>query len=237
MRNGFTFGNQNSWDFALRVEKLPRIGSPKRRVTAITVPGRSGNLHIDEGVYDSYQQPYECYFHGKSPTAEQAHAIKRWLMSGGGPQKLTDVHDPKHYHMAFFTGPLDVDNILNKYGRCVITFEVDPRAYLISGNEPITFTEPNRLSNLTGYPAQPLIRVTYSGEGELHIGTYTVRLYDTAAGELTIDCETMDAYRDGEPRNHFIGCEDFPVLVPGSNAITWTGGIQSVEITPRWWVL
>ena len=237
MRNGFSFGGKNSWDFTLRVEKLPRIGSPRRRVTTLTVPGRSGSLHIDEGVYESYQQPYECYFHGKEPTAEMAHAIKQWLMSGSGPQKLMDAYDPKHYHMAYFIGPLDVDNILNKYGRCVVTFEVDPRAYQIGGTEPITFTSPNRLSNLTGYPAQPLIHLQYSSEGELHIGDYTLTLYDTAAGELYIDCETMDAYKGTENLNRLIGCEEFPVLVPGNNEISWTGGIQKVEITPRWWVL
>ena len=237
MRNGFTFGNQNSWDFGLRVEKLPTIGSPKRRVTAITVPGRSGNLHIDEGVYESYTQPYECYFHGKAPTAEVTHAIRTWLMSGSGPRKLTDEYDPKHYHMATFIGPLDVANILNRYGRCTITFEVDPRAYLRSGTEPIRFTAPNRLSNLTGYPAQPLIRMEYSGEGELTVGDRTVKLYDTASGELYIDCETMDAYRGEENMNRLIGCEKFPVLAPGANDISWTGGIQAVEITPRWWVL
>ena len=221
MRNGFTFGNQSSWDFSLRVEKLPKIGSPKRRVTAIPVPGRSGNLHIDEGVYDSYRQPYECYSHGKEPTAEVTHAIRKWLMSDGTPRKLTDEYDPKHYHMATYTGPLDVANILNRY----------------SGTEAIRFTAPDRLHNLTGYPAQPLIRVEYSGEGELHIGAYTVKLYDTAAGDLTIDCEAMDAYRGDEPMNHIIGCEKFPVLEAGSNAISWTGGITAVEITPRWWVL
>ena len=237
MRNGFTFGNENTWDFGLRVEKLPKIGSPKRRVTAITVPGRSGSLHIDEGVYDSYQQPYECYFHGKEPTAEVTHAIRKWLMSDGTPRKLTDEYDPKHYHMATYTGPLDVANILNRYGRCTITFDVDPRAYLVSGNEPIRFTAPDRLHNLTGYPAQPLIRVEYSGEGELHIGAYTVKLYDTAAGELTIDCEAMDAYRGDENMNRLISCGEFPVLEAGSNAISWTGGITAVEITPRWWVL
>ena len=82
-----------------------------------------------------------------------------------------------------------------------------------------------------------LIRVEYSGEGELHIGAYTVKLYDTAAGELTIDCETMDAYRGDENMNRLISCEKFPVLEAGSNAISWTGGITAVEITPRWWVL
>ena len=237
MRNGFSYGTKNSWDYGLRVEKLPKIGSPKRRVSTITVPGRNGCLHIDEGVYDSFTQPYECYFHGKDPTPEVAHAIRRWLMGGGGMQKLVDAHDPKHYHRAIFTGPLEVENILNKYGRCVVNFEVDPRAYLQTGEEPIVFAEPGKLVNLTGFPAQPLIHLQYSGEGELRIGEYTVKLYDTAAGELTIDCEAMDAFRGSENMNRLIGCDVFPVLEPGSNSIAWTGGILQVAITPRWWVL
>ena len=26
-------------------------------------------------------------------------------------------------------------------------------------------------------------------------------------------------------------------LLPGKNHITWTGGIQYLEVTPRWWTL
>ena len=30
---------------------------------------------------------------------------------------------------------------------------------------------------------------------------------------------------------------EFPKLVPGSNTISFSGGITSVEIIPRWWTI
>lgn len=239
MRDGFTFGDRSSWEFDLHVEKLPKLGGTKRRVTTLTVPGRSGTLHIDEGTFEPYTQPYACYFHGRELAPKQAHSIQQWLLGGSGLRKLVDVYDPDHFRYAFFTGPLDVDHVLREYGRCTVNFEVDPRAFLRSGENPIAYTKAGTLTNLTAYPAHPLICVTAETAGVLQVGDYTVQLLAAPdGGVLWLDCESMNAYgADGGSMNGIVGCVEYPVLAPGDNAISWSGGIGSVEITPRWWVL
>ena len=37
--------------------------------------------------------------------------------------------------------------------------------------------------------------------------------------------------------NEYVKSEDFPDLKPGKNHIAWSGAIDHVEITPRWWTL
>lgn len=238
MIEGFTYGARSSRDYALRVEKLPAIMSPKRRVTVQQIPGRNGALHMDEGVFEVYTQPYACYFHTNDPTPKQAHGIKAWLMGSCGPHRLIDEYDPEHYHRACFIGPLDVDNILGKYGRCVINFELDPRAFLLSGDEPIMLHSPDVITNLTGFTAQPLLRVYHTGgDGALTVGSREVTLTGLDGGELWLDCEAMTAYNDAGSANSSVGCIEYPELAPGDNAVSWSGCVTAVELIPRWWEL
>ena len=54
---------------------------------------------------------------------------------------------------------------------------------------------------------------------------------------LNIDCDKMDVYRlSSENRNNLMS-GTFPVLFEGENSITISGGISSVTITPRFWVI
>ena len=56
-------------------------------------------------------------------------------------------------------------------------------------------------------------------------------------GSITLDSDTENAYKGTTNLNSKVTIPDFPELVPGDNEITWTGGITSAQITPRWWTL
>ena len=47
----------------------------------------------------------------------------------------------------------------------------------------------------------------------------------------------MNFYKDAMPKNDLVEGSGFPVLYPGENAITFTGGITKIEIEPRWQTL
>lgn len=239
MENGFIFAGMNSRDFSLFVEHYPAQKGPKRKQTTVSVPGRNGDLHYDDGSFENYPQPYVCGFRGDLPTPEQAHAIKQWLFSSGAYQRLEDVYDREHYRLASFAGPLDIENQLNKIGKCVITFDCKPQSYLKSGDVPQRFNVPSILYNYN-FPSKPIIHVYGSGDGSLTCGTGTVQLF-SVIDTVTLDCELQDAYRDHggilENWNGKIYAPEFPVLQPGENRISWTGGVTQVEIIPRWWTL
>ncbi|MBQ9839007.1 MAG: hypothetical protein IJO56_05925 [Oscillospiraceae bacterium] len=241
MVDGFKFGNRATWDFSMRVEKYPRQSGAARKFKEISVPGRNGALHIDEGCFENFQQPYECYFHGVLPTPEQSHAIRAWLQGTPGYQRLEDVYDPEHFRMASFTGPLDVENHFNRYGRCVVTFDCMPQAFLKSGEIPISFVVPGLLYNSTGFPALPMITVYGSAAGTLTVGTCAVEI-KSLEDVIILDSDTQNAFRRSdagalENKNACIYAPTFPQLLPGANVIAWDGGIERVEIIPRWWTL
>ena len=47
----------------------------------------------------------------------------------------------------------------------------------------------------------------------------------------------MNFYHDTTLKNDTVKGEGFPLFAPGKNTITFSGGITSVEIVPRWCAL
>ena len=141
--------------------------------------------------------------------------------------------------MATFMGPLDVENHLNKYGRCVISFDCAPQSFLKRGEFPIDFENPGTLRNPTAFTALPTIYVYGAGAGTVTVGNTTVTVYENE-DVVILDCEMQNAYRQvedsaAENKNASIYAPEFPTLMPGSNAISWTGDIERIQIIPRWW--
>jgi phage-related protein len=54
---------------------------------------------------------------------------------------------------------------------------------------------------------------------------------------LNIDCDTMDVYRQAAENKNNLMTGSFPVLPSGNSTVTFTGGISTVTITPRWYVI
>lgn len=241
MRDGFRFGDHATWDFDTHVEKYPRISVPARKMQTFSVAGRNGDLHIMEDAWDNYTQPYEIYFHGELPSPEQAHEIAAWLFGTAGYQRLEDVYDRDIYRMAICKGPLDIENRINKYGRCTIHFDCAPQSFLKNGEFPVCFQTAGKLHNGTSFPAQPIITVYGTDAGTVTIGSTVVEI-KAISDPIILDCEQMQAYSqpgEGAPENQNgnIHAPKFPVLAPGNNTIAFTGGITQIQIIPRWWTL
>lgn len=236
MNNGFVFAGKSTRDLRMLVERYPAQKGAARKRTTVPVPGRNGDLHYDEGAFENYQQPYECGFRGDRPTPEQAHAIKEWLLSSGTYQRLEDVYDPDYFRLATFAGPLDIENQLNKIGKCVVTFDCKPQSFLKSGEYPVSLTVAGVLWNPTAFAAKPLITVYGSSAGTVTIGNIAVEI-KSITDWITLDCDLQHAYRGDVSMNACIKAIPFPELLPGDNAISWTGGISKIEIIPRWWTL
>lgn len=225
------------------VERYPVIKGAAHKRTTLSVAGRNGDLHYTENAFSNYQQPYECYFHDPMrSTPEMAHAVKAWLCSSGAYQRLEDSYDPQYFHRATYVGPLDVQNYLNRYGRCTVTFDCDPRAFLKSGEHSVTIADTGTIHNPTDFNALPLINVYGTGSGTIRVGDKYLVTIETVSDGMVIDCENHNAYLvagDGtlENKNGDIYMRYTPELVPGNNAIMMSGGITHIEIIPRWWEL
>lgn len=231
------WAGKSSDDLRVTVERYPSQPRPRRRQEAQSIPGRNGNLLIVEDAYDNVLQPYEVYLSAeRDGLPPAARAVAEWICAPKGYQRLEDSYEPDVFRLAYYEGPLDISNILNRFGRATLEFNCKPQRYLKSGERAAALTASGaRLSN-PGMESRPLITVYGTGAGTLTAGGRTVQL-KSLDGWLTLDCDLQNAYKGTQNKNSAIFAPEFPVLPPGESAVTWTGGVTRVEIIPRWWVL
>lgn len=56
----FVFKGIDSRKMGVYVTRMPETVRPERKIESITIAGRNGSLHMDDGVYESYDRTMEC---------------------------------------------------------------------------------------------------------------------------------------------------------------------------------
>lgn len=243
-----SFNGVSSDDLGLIVEKYPARPIPKRKENKWSVAGRSGDVLAVEDAWENVTRIYDCYVSAEFRTGglqRAADQISQWLQAASWAV-LWDDYDDDTFVMAHFTGPVDIENIINKFGRVKITFDCWPQRFLTSGSETIQMLEAGSVVNPTNFIAQPQIMLFGAANqaGTLRVGTTattadpTLELAATSAGwdQVIVDCREQEVYRDGVNLNSYVS-GTIPVLRPGTNYISWAGCISGLIITPRWWRL
>lgn len=233
------FAGTDSRSLRLAIEDEPMYTTAQRLVETENVPGRNGDLFFDHCSYLNTEAEYAISAYAKPHyTAELARRAALWLQGTPGYHRLEDSFRPDEFRLAMFNGPLDVEIMLRTWGRAKLTFDCKPQRFLKCGEMPQTITNGSTLVN-RWQDAHPLICVHGSGSGVLMVGEYEADLLSIPSAGLTLDCEEQDCYINGTNLNRFVELADglFPVLRHGESKIRWSGGIESVTILPRWWVL
>lgn len=234
----FVFNGRNSSEFGLCIEATPSLDRPERKHNVYKIPGRNGDIVEMLDAYNNINKTYEVwaandYF---NEVTQDYNAIAAWLYSVNGYARLEDDFEPNIFRMGYFVGPMDVENLLNMYGRTKLTFNCRPERYFKDGEKTITVTNGSSITNKTNFTAKPLIKLTGSGNCTLRIGTHTMNITGLV-DYIYIDCDTMEAYRQAaENKNNMIS-GDFPVIDPGTQQVYTTGTITDIKVTPRWYTI
>lgn len=112
---------------------------PERDVEYIHVPGRSGDILMDNGCWQNVEISYNLCITGDWKTAFEDFAA--WLCSHNGYFRLEDLdRHPGVYRMASFSGPLDPELwFTTDTGVFTVTFNCKPQQWLLEGETPITY--------------------------------------------------------------------------------------------------
>ena len=236
MMHTLIYNGRRSLDYGLMVTGKTVYNGAQRDVTVIEVPGRDGNLIIDNGRYKNVPIRYDlAIVPGMTPFdfAELAQIIKDWLLPDAGYHELWDDYDPRYYRLGAYTGSVDIEQELTSLGSCSLSFDCKPFRYSVEGQQAVTLTAAGTLYNGEVYASKPYIKVTGSGDITLTINGTDYEL-DDVDGYIELDSELMDAYKGTSNQNSKLTAGDFPKLIPGLNSISWTGTVTSVSIVPRW---
>ena len=233
--NTFVYAGKNIREFGVIIGKSGAYHAAERDYETLEVPGRNGDLTIDNGKFRNVSIIYECTIGRSFP--QNMDYLFQWLMSHRGYNRLEDSIQPDYYRMARVSGVPDPEQWANLIGGTFeIEFDCMPQRFLKSGEEMREFTSAGTIRNHTLYDALPLIRVY--GTGALGIGSTTITIL-SADGYTDLDCDIQDAYKGQLNCNQNIRLDSgsFPVLKPGDNGISLGTGITKIELTPRWWTI
>ena len=120
----------------------------------------------------------------------------------------------------------------NPHRSFAVNFRCKPFWYQENVPEITVTTSGTFITNPGSVLSEPVITVYGSGEITLMVGMTIVEL-DGITDSITLDSPLMEAYKGATSMN---GCMsgDFPTLLPGKNAISWTGNVTKVVIQPNW---
>ena len=233
-QNYLTIDGRSTLDFNTWISGGGTYGSPVRDVKAVSVPGRNGDIVIDNGRYENVSLAYEAFI--PKDFDYNMGALRSFLSSLRGYKRLEDTYHPEEYRLALFSAGLEPKTTtLNRAGSFTLTFNCKPQRFLRSGELPVTFSDDSSIYNDTLYEAEPVIRAF--GTGTLTIGDVSVQV-TTADGYTDIDSRIQEAYKGSINCNANIVLTDgvFPTIKPGLNEVEFTG-FTSIQITPHWWTL
>ena len=229
-----TFAGRPSYDFGIHISGEALFDAPKRKYSRESIPGRNGDLLLDEQSFENINIKYPSGIIENMPAK-----IKEFINFAGskaGYQRLEDTYNPDEFRMAQYAGGTSVkaEEYMNRVGTFDLEFNCKPQRFLKSGEREIAFQAAGSIFNKTNFGSQPKIHVIGTGNGTVGIGNYLITITDLNE-YMDIDCELMDATKGATNENAKVSFNaDSFFIEPGENGVTFTGGVQSVIIIPRW---
>lgn len=223
----FIFKGKDSRDFGILISAAPEKVRAERRVEQVTIPGRNGDLTMDEGTYAPYVISVECSTRGN----ENLDEILAWLDGAG---ELILCTEPDKVFRASIYNKISVADMIYLYNSFLLQFRVQPFKYSVNAaGDALELTAPTTIRNSGTVYSEPLITVYGSGDITLNINgnPYPLRNVD---GNITIDSEMMEVFKGSTNQNSKYGGAEFPRFEVGQNEIRWTGNVSKIKIQPRW---
>ena len=231
----FTFNGTDSRDMGVYLTVPLEIPAAEKQMRFEEVPGRAGALSIDQGGYLDVDATLE----GFMQSGGNMGAVRAWMQGTGDLMLSTDT---TRFYKARVVGEVETPRTARGLGtrNLTVPLRVSPFRYHVEasdGNDAEITTSPHTLTNPGTYKSAPRIKVEGTGDVVLTIGTQIVEIEGLEDG-IIIDSELGDCFNLTESAllngKVTLMDEDFPMLAPGANIISWTGNVTKVTVTPRW---
>lgn len=236
MKNFIIFNNKSLRDFGVYISGLNTYNAPSRDAESVSVPGRNGNVTLDNGRYNNISVTYPAFICNNYDA--RVEGLRNFLLSQSGYKRLEDTYHPDEYRLARWAGEFTTDTLDALIaGKFDMTFDCYPQRFLKEGEKQIEFSANGSINNPYLQTALPLIRAY--GTGSFSINGIAISI-SSALTYTDIDCDLQECYKDSlaSNRNAYVTLTngEFPKLSSGANSVVLSG-ISKVIITPRFWIL
>ena len=229
MNDWFEWNGVKCTDYGIYVTEQPPSTIPEERVTFTNIPGRSGSLTTLEGdyVYEDLVLTATCVISDPDRILE----IAGWLRGSG---TVTFANRDGGFYYARVVNQIPFEKILrgNPHRSFAVNFRCKPFWYVYTV-PAITVTQSGSfVTNPGNVYAEPVITVYGSGTITLMVGLTIIEL-EGISGSITLNSALQEAYSGTTGMNNAMS-GDFPILLPGANAISWAGNVSRVVVEPHW---
>lgn len=182
-----SFDNVSSRTYGVYITGEAVYNAPEREVEMISIPGRNGAFALDRGRFENVEVTYPAgiFAETEADFREAISEFRNFLCSRKGYVRLQDEYNPNEYRMAVYKSGLEVEPAQLKAGQFNIVFDCKPQRFLKSGEDPVTVSSEDTLTNPTLFEAQPLLEV--EGHGAITFSNgYTISITDELVGTVVL---------------------------------------------------
>ena len=117
----FTINNKTNKDFNFKVKASNHLIKPKKKIEFISVPGRTGDLIIDEGARENFNLVIEGYIDARESNLKTlCDNLDNWLNSTTGYQTIT--FDDGTILKAVLISEIDPVEVVKNFGELSLEF-------------------------------------------------------------------------------------------------------------------
>lgn len=246
------FNGISTEDLGLVIQAPPTYTFPAKDLSTSHVPGRNGDLILDNYCYNNVDRTYSLasVFRPGTNFIANSEKIIRWLTAPSGYCRLEDSYDPLVYRMASFSASGSLSNYYDQATSISVTFNCKPQRFLKIGEEKLEYSGSEiTIKNPTTETALPLITVSGMPQtsndnillmtvsnvdsGEVFSSITISRLPDDE-NSITIDSEEQLVYYENQngtkkDRNAYLNFNgtDFPKFTKGMSKIAISRYVSS----------
>lgn len=182
----FSFDGVSSRSYGAYLTGEGVYNAPERDVEMIAIPGRNGAYPSDQGRWNNVEITYQATIaaHTEQDFREAMSGLRSLLCSRKGYARLQDEYHPDEYRMAVYKSGLEAEPIGCTQAEFSIVFDCKPQRYLKSGENTISVSNGDTVTNPTAFEAYPMLEV--GGYGDIVIGKNTVRVFNAPYGMMQI---------------------------------------------------
>lgn len=246
-----TYAGVNCTTLGIYPVDRPSMPTPARRATKVTIPGRDGDLYVEDGAIEDIQIQITFDFHtAPNDWGDTFRALKAWAASrtAWNYTKIVALRfsdDPDYFYDVKRAVVQTTERTARRIGRATVTFICDGWSYLYSGSYPTPISGRTvTLTNDTTETARPVILMTAP-----NATTFTVTRPDSSTQTFTftgspyatvIDTRREAIYHlaNGDSiLNRTTGSFEAFHLLPGATTIALDVAPTSLSVYPLWRVL
>ena len=117
----FAINNKTNKDFNFKVKSSNHLLRPKKKLEFISIPGRTGDLILDDNSRENFNLVIEGQVDGrKSSLKTLTEQLDSWLNSTAGYQSIT--FDDGTVLKAVLISEIDVNEVVKNFGELTLEF-------------------------------------------------------------------------------------------------------------------